>query len=77
MPGAQAGGAPRHRAVSTYGWGVIPVLSRIGDIDFETSLFPRDGGHLLPLKAAVRTLRQITVDDEAAIARLLAPDSTN
>ncbi|PTM96729.1 uncharacterized protein DUF1905 [Streptomyces sp. VMFN-G11Ma] len=56
---------------------MIPVLSRIGDIDFETSLFPRDGGHLLPLKAAVRTLRQITVDDEAAIARLLAPDSTN
>ena len=35
-------------AMATYGWGVIPVEVRIGAVDFETSLFPKDGGYLLP-----------------------------
>ena len=38
--------------MATYGWGVIPVVARIGDVEFETSLFPKDGGYLLPLKDA-------------------------
>lgn len=41
------------KAVS-YGWGVIPVEAAIGDITFRTSLFPKEGGYLLPLKDAVR-----------------------
>ena len=45
------------RKMATYGWGVIPVVARIGDVEFETSLFPRDGGYLLPLKDAVRKPR--------------------
>lgn len=51
-------------AVATYGWGVIPVAARIGDVDFETSLFPKDGGYLLPLKDAVRKPAGIGVADE-------------
>ena len=41
-------------AIATYGWGVIPVEARIGEVAFTTSLFPKDGGYLLPLKNAVR-----------------------
>ena len=44
-------------AVSTlvsYGWGVIPVRARIGDTEWETSLFPKDGRYLVPLKVVVR-----------------------
>lgn len=41
-------------AAATYGWGVIPVEARVGEATFETSLFPKDGGYLLPLKDAVR-----------------------
>ena len=51
-------------AMATYGWGVIPVVARVGDIEFETSLFPRDGGYLLPLKDAVRKPQRITEGDE-------------
>jgi hypothetical protein len=54
-------------AMATYGWGVIPVTARIGDIEFETSLFPKDGGYLLPLKDAVRKPQQITVADEITV----------
>jgi hypothetical protein len=41
-------------ALVTYGWGVIPVRVRIGTRDFTTSLFPKDGGYLVPIKDAVR-----------------------
>jgi hypothetical protein len=45
------------RAVSalvSYGWGVIPVEAQIGQTTWSTSLFPKDGGYLVPIKAAVR-----------------------
>ena len=54
-------------AMATYGWGVIPVVARMGDVEFETSLFPKDGGYLLPLKDAVRRPHQITVGDEITV----------
>jgi hypothetical protein len=54
-------------AMATYGWGVIPVAVSIGDVDFETSLFPKDGGYLLPLKDAVRKPSGITVGDEVTV----------
>jgi hypothetical protein len=38
----------------TYGWGVIPVSVRIGETAWTTSLFPKDGGYLVPIKDAVR-----------------------
>jgi Domain of unknown function (DUF1905) len=41
-------------AVVSYGWGMIPVTARIGDSAFETSLFPKNGGYVLPIKDTVR-----------------------
>lgn len=38
----------------SYGWGMIPVRARIGGTEWTTSLFPKDGGYLLPIKDAVR-----------------------
>lgn len=32
----------------TYGWGMIPVSARIGRTTFTTSLFPKNGGYLIP-----------------------------
>jgi hypothetical protein len=55
------------RKMATYGWGVIPVVARIRDVEFETSLFPKDGGYLLPLKDAVRKPAGITVGDEISV----------
>ena len=55
------------RKMATYGWGVIPVVARIGHVEFETSLFPKDGGYLLPLKDAVRKPAGITVGDEISV----------
>ena len=40
--------------LASYGWGVVPVEATVGEVTFRTSLFPRNGGYLLPLKVSVR-----------------------
>ncbi|WP_043677799.1 DUF1905 domain-containing protein [Streptomyces xylophagus] len=54
-------------AIASYGWGVIPVEARIGEVEFTTSLFPKDGGYLLPLKSAVRGAQGLGADDEVTV----------
>ena len=53
---------------SSYGWGVVPVTAWCGGIEFTTSLIPRDGGFLAPLKDAVRRPLGISAGDEVTIA---------
>ena len=43
----------------TYGWGMIPVRVRVGKADWQTSLFPKDGRYLVPIKARVRMAEQL------------------
>ena len=47
----------------TYGWGMIPVTVRMGDAEWTTSLWPKDGGYIVPLKAAVRKSEGVEVGD--------------
>jgi len=47
----------------SYGWGVVPVSVRIGATTWTTSLFPKDGGYLVPLKDRVRSAEDISEGD--------------
>ena len=47
----------------SYGWGCIPVTARIGQTRFTTSLFPKDGGYIVPIKVAVRRSERIELGD--------------
>jgi hypothetical protein len=51
----------------TYGWGMIPATVQVGGTEFSTSLFPKDGGYVLPLKDKVRRAEGIDVGDEVAV----------
>lgn len=53
--------------LATYGWGCIPVSGRLGGSDFTTSLFPKDGGYLVPLKVAVRRLERVGLGDTVTL----------
>ena len=53
----------------TYGWGVIPVRARIGVTAYTTSLFPKQGGYLVPVKDAVRRAESLAVGDEVVVRR--------
>jgi hypothetical protein len=52
----------------SYGWGMIPVGARIGDTDWTTSLFPKDGGYIVPIKDKVRIAEGIEVGDRVTIS---------
>jgi hypothetical protein len=49
-------------------WGQVPVVVQIGDTEFTTALFPKDGRYLLPLKDAVRKSATIEIDQVVAVA---------
>ena len=48
-------------------WGQVPVVVRIGNTEFSTALFPKDGRYLLPVKKAVRDAARIAVDETVAV----------
>ena len=54
-------------AVVTYGWGMIPVTARLGRTGWTTSLFPKDGRYIVPVKAAVRKAERIDEGDVVTI----------
>jgi hypothetical protein len=56
----------------TYGWGCIPVRATIGDTAFDTALFPKDGGYLLPVKVAIRRSEGIDEGDLVAVRMSVA-----
>ena len=51
----------------TYGWGAIPATVRIGETTWSTSLFPRQGGYLVPLRDQVRAAEGIELGDTVAV----------
>ena len=51
----------------TYGWGVIPVRATLGDTIWRTSLFPKDGGYLLPLRDSVRKKEDVELADTVGV----------
>ena len=67
VPEAESAELQAMAAVVTYGWGMIPVEVRIGSTTWTTSLFPKDGGYVVPLKDKVRKAEQIDVDDTVTL----------
>ena len=51
----------------TYGWGVIPVQVRIGKTEWKTSLFPKDGHYLVPIKASVQKAEDLYEGDNVTV----------
>jgi hypothetical protein len=53
--------------VVSYGWGMVPVTARIAAIAWETSLWPKDGRYIVPLKAAIRKAANLDEGDTVAL----------
>ncbi|GAA2760736.1 GNAT family N-acetyltransferase [Actinopolymorpha rutila] len=60
-------------AGESYGWGMLPVRVRIGSTEWSTSLWPKDGGYVVPLKDAVRKPLRLGPGDTVTI-QLIAVD---
>ncbi len=56
----------------TYGWGVVPAGVAIGSVRWTTSLFPKDGGYLVPLRTAERHRAAVEVGNAVHLVLTLA-----
>ena len=51
----------------TYGWGVLYMHGICGKTDFDTTLFPKDGGYVIPLKVAVKKAENVNIGDVVTV----------
>lgn len=71
LPEAESAAVEDAKSLLTYGWGVVPVTAVVGGTEFTTSLFPKDGAFLLPLKDKVRSAESIELGDVVDVRLLL------
>lgn len=57
----------------TYGWGMIPVQARIGTTEWKTSLFPKSGGYVVPIKDRVRSAHDLEPGDAVTVQLEVRP----
>ncbi len=67
VPAKQSSDLKAISGMVTYGWGVIPVHVQIGKTQFQTSLFPKDGLYLVPIKASVRKAENLEEGDSVTV----------
>jgi hypothetical protein len=72
VPDEESAALASTASVVSYGWGMIPVTARIGETDWTTSLFPKDGGYVVPLKDLVRKAEDLDVGDVVTIRLTIA-----
>lgn len=67
VPPAEAQMIAEIGPVVTYGWGMIPASVTIGDTTVTTSLWPKDGGYIVPVKKSLQDAEHLAVDDDVEV----------
>lgn len=67
VPAEQSGELKVISGLVTYGWGMIPVNARIGRTAWKTSLWPKGGLYIVPLKDSVRRAEGLDEGDEVTV----------
>jgi Domain of unknown function (DUF1905) len=67
VPAAECEALKASSKLVTYGWGMIPVEAQIGSTGWKTSLFPKEGGYVVPLKDSVRKAEGLEEGDEVTV----------
>ncbi|MDQ1085069.1 MULTISPECIES: DUF1905 domain-containing protein [Microbacterium] len=67
VPSAEAAMIAEIAPVVTYGWGMIPASVTVGTTTVTTSLWPKDGGYIVPVKKALQDAEDLAVDDEIEV----------
>jgi len=67
VPDEQCGELEAASSLVSYGWGMIPVTAEIGTSAWQTSLWPKDGRYIVPLKARVRNAEGLHLGDRVTV----------
>jgi hypothetical protein len=63
VPDGESAAIKETASLVSYGWGMIPVTVQIGETEWTTSLWPKDGRYVLPVKDAVRTAEELDIGE--------------
>jgi hypothetical protein len=67
VPDEQCAALEAAAPIVSYGWGMVPVTAQIGGTRWTTSLFPKGGRYIVPLKDAVRRAEGLDVGDVVTV----------
>jgi hypothetical protein len=67
VPAEQSGDLKAILGMVTYGWGMIPVYVQIGKTEWRTSMYPKDGRYIVPIKASVREAENLEAGDDVVV----------
>jgi Domain of unknown function (DUF1905) len=67
VPDEECGALEAASAFVTYGWGMIPVAAQIGATEWNTSLFPKAGRYIVPVRASVRKAEGLELGDTVTV----------
>lgn len=56
----------------SYGWGMVPARVTVGGSTWQTSLWPKDGGYVVPLRARYRAAEHLEIDDVVRVRLAVA-----
>jgi len=56
----------------SYGWGAIPATVTIGQTQWTTSIFPKDGHYIVPIKNLIRLGEGIEIGDVVGVTVVVA-----
>jgi uncharacterized protein DUF1905 len=73
VPEDESGAISATASAVTYGWGMIPVNVRIGGTGWTTSLWPKDGAYLVPIKTWVRRAEKLELGDTVTVHLTVTP----
>ena len=59
------------QGIVTYGWGMIPARVVIGKTEWKTSLWPKDGHFIVPIKATVQETEGLDEGDEVTVQLMI------
>lgn len=51
----------------TYGWGMIPATVTIGETEWTTSLWPKQGSYIVPIKKWVQDKLELDIGDAVTL----------
>ena len=57
--------------VISYGWGMIPVTAQVGETEWKTSLFPKEGRYIVPVRLAVQRAEGLALGDMVTVRLLV------
>lgn len=73
VPAQQSGALKAASGLVTSGWGMVPVRARVGGTEWRTSLFPKGGLYVLPVRASVRQAEGIGEGDLVTVGMEVGP----